>query len=141
MRAFDAGLALAFALLYWTIAVDGRVACELTWTIPTLCFGLLLWWAALADRAQKVLASTPLAFAGRVSYSAYLLHLPLLMIWNRYATALTPWLSLPLYLAAVFALSWLSWRFIERPFLRGKADDKQSPRVAMDGEITLANRP
>jgi peptidoglycan/LPS O-acetylase OafA/YrhL len=134
----DAGLVLAFALLYWTIAIDGRVAGDLTWTLPTLCLGFLLLWTALSAQSGKLLARGPLAFAGRVSYSAYLLHLPLLFLWNREATALAPWLSLPLYLAAVFALSWLSWRFVEQPFLH--PNPAKRPRHALRVEdITLAN--
>jgi len=138
-RALDAGLVLALGLLYWTIAIDGRVAGSLTWAIPALCLGFLLWRAALGDGAGKVLASKPLAFAGRVSYSAYLLHLPLLFLWNRYAATLASWLSLPLYLAAVFALSWLSWRFIERPFLRRQGGSRS--RVPLNDEMPLANSP
>ncbi|HEX7558788.1 MAG TPA: acyltransferase [Usitatibacter sp.] len=137
-RALDAGLALALGLLYWTIAIDGRIAGNLTWAIPALCLGFLLWRAAVGGGAGKALAIAPLAFAGRVSYSAYLLHLPLQFLWNRYAAALPPWLSLPLYLAAVLALSWLSWRFIERPFLRPKGADSR-PRVPLGNEMPLVD--
>ena len=139
-RALDAGLVLAFGVLYWTIAIDGRVAGSLTWAIPPLCLGLLLWWSALGGHAAQVLARGPLAFAGRVSYSAYLVHLPVLLLWNRDAAALPPWLSLPLYLAAVFALSWLSWRFVERPFLRRRSAEGP-PRVPVNDEMPLANPP
>jgi peptidoglycan/LPS O-acetylase OafA/YrhL len=136
--ALDAGLVLAFALLYWTIAIDGGFAGDLTWALATVCLGFMLLWVALDGRAEKLLARGPLAFAGRVSYSAYLLHLPVLYVWNREATALSPWLSLPLYIAATFALSWLSWRFVEQPFLRpGPA---KRPRHALQvEETTLAN--
>jgi peptidoglycan/LPS O-acetylase OafA/YrhL len=136
--ALDAGLVLAFALLYRAIAIDGGFAGDFTWTLVTLCLGFMLLWVALDGRAEKLLARGPLAFAGRVSYSAYLLHLPVLYVWNREAAALSPWLSLPLYLAATFALSWLSWRFVEQPFLRpGPA---KRPRHALQAEeTTLAN--
>jgi peptidoglycan/LPS O-acetylase OafA/YrhL len=139
-RALDAGLVLAMGLLYWTIAIDGRVAGSLTWAIPALCLGVLLWRAAVGDGVARVLASAPLAFAGRVSYSAYLVHLPLLFLWNRDAAALPPWLSLPLYLAAVFSLSWLSWRFVERPYLRG-ASAEGRPRAPVNDEMPVANPP
>lgn len=134
----DAGLVLAFALLYWAIAIDGRFAGDLTWALVTLCLGFMLWWVALDGRAEKLLARGPLAFAGRVSYSAYLLHLPALYVWNREATALSPWLSLPLYLATLFALSWLSWRFVERPFLHPRPA-KRNPHALQVEETTLAN--
>jgi peptidoglycan/LPS O-acetylase OafA/YrhL len=63
-----------------------------------------------------------------------------LFLWNRGAATLAPWLSLPLYLAAVFSLSWLSWRFIERPFLR-RGSAGSGPRVPMHDEMPLANPP
>jgi peptidoglycan/LPS O-acetylase OafA/YrhL len=66
--------------------------------------------------AAGLLARGPLAFTGRISYSAYLWHLPVLYLWNRFTVP--GWASLPAYLAAVAALSWLSWRFVER---RGRA--------------------
>jgi peptidoglycan/LPS O-acetylase OafA/YrhL len=136
--ALDGGLATAFAVLYWVIAIDGRVAGELTWALATLSFGVLLWWAAQGEQAGKLLGRGPLAFAGRVSYSAYLLHLPVLFLWNREATALSPWLSLPLYLVTVFTLSWLSWRFVEQPFLH--PPPAKRPRHALQvEETTLAN--
>jgi peptidoglycan/LPS O-acetylase OafA/YrhL len=122
----DSLLAIALGLLYWVIAIDGRLVGDLTWALPALCLGMLLFWAALGDRAlaRHLLARGPLAFLGRVSYSAYLCHLPLLLLWNRYAGALHPWASLPLYLAALVAIAWLSWRFVELPFLR-----KPEPRA------------
>jgi peptidoglycan/LPS O-acetylase OafA/YrhL len=55
-----------------------------------------------------VLSRGPLAFLGRVSYSAYLYHLPLLLLWNAYARSVPSWLSLPAYLALLLAVSWLS---------------------------------
>jgi peptidoglycan/LPS O-acetylase OafA/YrhL len=71
--------------------------------------------STLARIARTALGRGPLAFVGRVSYSAYLYHLPLLYLWNRYAP-FPAWLSLPLYLAALLCLSWFSWRHIEQRF-------------------------
>jgi peptidoglycan/LPS O-acetylase OafA/YrhL len=71
--------------------------------------------SAPARIASRILGRGPLPFAGRISYSAYLYHLPLLYLWNRFAP-LPATLSLPLYLAALLGLSWLSWRHIEQRF-------------------------
>jgi peptidoglycan/LPS O-acetylase OafA/YrhL len=65
---------------------------------------------------RRLLALAPLVFIGRVSYSWYLWHWPLLA-YLRVATANS--LSLPAALLAVtlaFILAVLSWRFIEQPF-------------------------
>jgi peptidoglycan/LPS O-acetylase OafA/YrhL len=116
----DALLVVAMALFYWVLAIDGRLLGDFTWMLAPLCLGLALFRAALArgSLADRLLARGPLAFMGRISYSAYLYHLPLLLVWHRLAGAMPRALFLPTYLAAVIAVSWLSWRFIERPFLR-----------------------
>jgi peptidoglycan/LPS O-acetylase OafA/YrhL len=118
----DALLAGALVLFYWMIAVDGLLLGEFSWIVAPLCLAVLLFWAVAGERPriQRILARGPLAFLGRVSYSAYLYHLPVLFLWNTYAGFLPRWASLPLYLATVLAISWLSWRFVEQPFLRKK---------------------
>lgn len=114
------GALCAFAMLYRLMAFDGRALGQLHWIVPPVCLGILLFWAVTTEwpALQRLLGRGPLAFLGRVSYSAFLYHLPLLFLWNAYARALPAWTSLPLYLAALIAISWLSWRFIEQPFLR-----------------------
>jgi len=114
--------ACALAALYRFMAIDGRMLGELTWIVAPLCLAILLFRAVTTRWrfVQRLLARGPLAFLGRISYSAYLYHLPLLLVWNAYARALPAWSSLPLYLAALLALSWLSWRFVEQPFLKKK---------------------
>jgi peptidoglycan/LPS O-acetylase OafA/YrhL len=82
----------------------------------------LLFYAALASRAKIVahwLGRGPLAMAGRISYSAYLCHLPILVVWNTRPSIFPGWLSLPGYALAILTVSWISWRWIEQPFLRG----------------------
>jgi peptidoglycan/LPS O-acetylase OafA/YrhL len=64
---------------------------------------------------RVLLTRGPLPFAGRISYSAYLYHLPLLYLWNRFAPFPAA-LSLPLYLVAVLGAAWISWRLIEQRF-------------------------
>ncbi len=108
--------ACALAALYRFVAIDGHMLGGLNWIVAPLCLGVLVFRAATTrwPPAQRLLAQGPLAFLGRISYSAYLYHLPLLLLWNAFAGALPPWTSLPLYLAALLAVSWLSWRFVER---------------------------
>ena len=112
----------ALAVLYWLVAIDGRMLGDLSWIVPPLALGALLFWAVTArgPAAQAILARGPLAFSGHVSYSAYLYHLPLLFVGNAYARALPAWISLPLYLATLLGVSWLSYRYVEQPFLQPK---------------------
>ena len=61
-----------------------------------------------------------LAFIGRVSYSMYLYHLPLLLLLNKYAPAALGGLAFPCYLATVVGVAAISFRYVEQPFMRGK---------------------
>jgi peptidoglycan/LPS O-acetylase OafA/YrhL len=108
--------AAALAILWLLHAPGGWILGELTWVLALL--SLAAAFTALVARgiaaARPLLANRPLAFAGKVSYSAYLYHLPMLLLWNLYAPAVTgSWLALPLYLGAVLAVAWISYRYVE----------------------------
>ena len=116
--------AMAIALAWRLFAGSDFLRAQLPAYLGHFALGIVLGRAWLARRgapsratrlAHLVLGRGPLAFTGRVSYSAYLYHFPLLLLWNRYA-AVPPALSLPLYLALLLALAWLSWRFVEQRF-------------------------
>jgi peptidoglycan/LPS O-acetylase OafA/YrhL len=113
------GSALALLGLYIVYGHLGPVLGDATWIVVPLAFGLVFFALAANDRARPhpILGHGPLAFLGRVSYSAYLYHLPVLALWNAFIPA-SGWISLPLYLATVGAIAWVSWRYVERPFLR-----------------------
>lgn len=118
---FAAGAAALAALLGYLgsgVAVWG----DYTWLLSTLCLGALLFAAAAGNGpiARALLAKGPLAFLGRISYSAYLYHLLVLAVLLKHADALPRYAVFPIFLAATLALSWLSWRFIEQPLLRKK---------------------
>jgi peptidoglycan/LPS O-acetylase OafA/YrhL len=116
--ALHATLLGALGMLYWVIAVNGLLWGRQTWLVHTLALGIVLFWSVASGSpiAQSVLGRGPLAFIGRISYSMYLYHLPLLLLFNKYAAA--GWLSVPLYLAVLAAVAWLSWRYVEQPYLR-----------------------
>jgi peptidoglycan/LPS O-acetylase OafA/YrhL len=107
---------LAGATLWALHSPGGWIFGRATWIAALACLAVLFGacvWNAL-PHGRRTLAGAPLAFAGRVSYSIYLYHLPLLLLVNAYAPALTgSWLVLPLYLAGVFGVAWLSYRYVE----------------------------
>ena len=114
-----AAMSIAGAAALLQVLVSGRpVWGEQTWILTTLALGALLFSAAAASGpfARHVLGRGPMAFVGRVSYSAYLYHLPLLLVWTKYVPVPGA-LSLPLYLALVLFVAWVSWRFVEQRFL------------------------
>ncbi len=79
---------------------------------------------ACSDRVRdwRILASTPLLFAGTISYSLYLWH-QLILQWlskQAWITVVSPY-KLPALLlvggALAVTVAWLSWRFVEAPCL------------------------
>jgi peptidoglycan/LPS O-acetylase OafA/YrhL len=114
-----AAAAVALGALLAYLGTGIAIWGEQTFLLSTACLGVLLF-CAVAGRglvSRALLSRGPLAFMGRISYSAYLYHLLVLVVLLKYAPALPAALAFPLFLAATIALSWLSWRFIEQPFL------------------------
>lgn len=111
----------AIAFLYWLYgAGGGAVVGSLTWLATTVAFAVAMF--ALVSRSgalgQALLGNHALTFVGRTSYSAYLYHMPLLLVWNHYQWLPGSWLSLPAYLLAVGTVAWISYRFVEVPFMK-----------------------
>ena len=85
--------------------------------------------ACLRGSAPSFLNFAPLVFLGRISYGAYLSHMPILGIYlyclHHNIHPINPFsihgfLIFLIWFATVILVSWLSFRFIELPFLRIK---------------------
>ncbi len=111
---------LAAPVALGAVLVDGsRVLGEITWLLTPALMGIAVW-ASVSLRlgwAVAALGFKPLAFVGRVSYSLYLYHLPVLILFNLYLPLAPPYLAFPLYLAVVVPLAWASYRYVELPFM------------------------
>jgi peptidoglycan/LPS O-acetylase OafA/YrhL len=94
-------------------------------------FSIINVWAAtlilscLQGTAPFFLNFPPLVFLGRISYGAYLSHMPLLGIYLYYLRPINPFsvrgfVIFLFWFGSVIIVSWLSFRFIELPFLRMK---------------------
>jgi peptidoglycan/LPS O-acetylase OafA/YrhL len=65
----------------------------------------------------RLLSLSPLTFVGRISYSLYLWHWPLLVFAEKYVSAGRPGPSLRFgVLVVAFAAAYASWRWVEQPF-------------------------
>jgi peptidoglycan/LPS O-acetylase OafA/YrhL len=85
--------------------------------VPVLGTALIIY-SSMAERSLvgKVLGVTPLVFIGQISYSLYLWHWPLVIFAKYYIIRPLTGLELFLLLVVIFAISILSWRFVETPF-------------------------
>ncbi len=118
-RALRLAAAAGLAAVYGVYGHLGPFLGDVTWFVTPLALGLGFFALAAGDPGSRSgpLGRGPLPSIGRISYSAYLYHLPLLVLWNAFMPRGIGAASMPLYLAAVIALSWLSWRYVEQPFL------------------------
>ena len=64
----------------------------------------------------RLLGSAPLSLIGRMSYSIYLWHWPLLAFMRYLGGDDLAWPSIAAALVATAALSFLSWKYVETPF-------------------------
>lgn len=88
----------------------------LLFLLPTLGAALIIVFARPGTLTGALLGSRPFVGLGLISYSAYLWHWPL-FTFARYRSPAEPsaWL-VAILTVATFALAYLSWRFVERPF-------------------------
>ncbi|HCJ48436.1 MAG TPA: acyltransferase [Microbacterium sp.] len=120
----SAGLALVIASVFLidkSMPFPGTVAIA-----PVLGAVLLIGWAR-ATWVGRVLELKPLLYVGKISYSLYLWHWPVIVFWRTVTgNALDP-IEMAGLFAASFLLAAASTAFVERPF-RTKQVRALSPR-------------
>ncbi len=84
--------------------------------MPTIGTGLFIIFACKGTMAARLLSGKPQVGIGLISYSLYLWHLPVFVIINQIFPKYTSYFQVFMGLPIVFLLSYLSWRFIEKPF-------------------------
>ena len=115
------GSAIGFALIAYAIFYldKGTPFPSLYALIPTLGTALIILFANAGTLVHRLLSMKLFVGVGLISYSAYLWHQPL-FVFTRIRSMDEPSLWLLSLLSVLsFALAYLSWRFVERPF-RGK---------------------
>lgn len=82
----------------------------------------LLRSSSAASRAPRALLQNPVSvFLGRISYSLYLVHWPIVVFYKyAFGEALSPADQI-IVLTLSLALGWASWRFVETPFRKPRA--------------------
>ncbi|MEI6415995.1 MAG: acyltransferase family protein, partial [Pseudomonadota bacterium] len=107
-----AGLALLLAP-YWLL--DHESAFPGLFAVPSVAGTCLLIRYGADGWVGRILRYSPVVLMGRISYSLYLFHWPVIVFWN-YCVGWQPGYA---DLAGMFlfslALAWLSWQFVETP--------------------------
>lgn len=84
--------------------------------IPCLSVGLLIWIGGMyRSITSKFLSLKPLVFVGKISYSWYLWHWPIIVFYKYYTPRSLAVYDLTSIFIATFFLSIVSWKFIETP--------------------------
>ena len=85
--------------------------------IPVLGVVLLVLYADRETLAAKLLSTKGMVGIGLISYSAYLWHQPVFAFVRVYNQKISlDWFTTLVLIIATFILSYVSWRFIEKPF-------------------------
>ncbi len=109
--------------------------------LPTAGAVALLYGGAAPNGPVRLLAAAPLRFLGKISYSLYLWHWPLLVLPLMFLERSLTGAEIVVAVAAAIAVSWLSWRFIEQPFRYGdrsrRATSWSAIRIGVAGILTV----
>jgi peptidoglycan/LPS O-acetylase OafA/YrhL len=106
---------------------------------PVLGAVLVLWQGQHGRLARRLLSVPPMVFIGKISYSLYLWHWPLLVFWRHYTNgaALTQSAAVGIAVCSLLA-AWLSFVFIEQPFRRPRFARRAVFATAAAAAMTLA---
>jgi peptidoglycan/LPS O-acetylase OafA/YrhL len=96
--------------------------------------------SCLQGTAPSILNLRPFVFLGRISYGAYLAHMPLLGLYFYYLRPINPFsirgfVIFLIWFANVILVAWLSFRLVELPFLRIKNRFGGKQRVSIRTEL------
>ncbi len=114
---------LVFALGFLGIATMSGAAEPLFYggaTVMALCNATVVLAAVYHPGAGRVLSLKPLARLGRISYGVYLWHLPVLAAILGLLPGVPRALSGAVAIASTIGVAAVSYRYLERPFLRLK---------------------
>jgi peptidoglycan/LPS O-acetylase OafA/YrhL len=105
--------------------------------IPT--FGAALILMNNQGIISKILSLSPLRFVGKISYSAYLLHQPIIAFMWHFLPHSPKQTDYIFAIIATLTLATFSWKFIEQPFrATGKFNRKQIFSFMIIGTISFA---
>lgn len=102
---------------------------------PAIAAAVLIGSGTVRGGAGALLSTPPARFLGRISYSLYLWHWPILVLVPLAVGAPFPAEGRAGLLLAAVLVAWLSWRFVEEPFHHGRLSVSLGPRPAIAGGV------
>ncbi len=79
---------------------------------------MLIIAAAPSSFANQLLAVAPMRFIGKISYSLYLWHWPIITFWEKYNNTQPDLIEGSVIVVTSLVVASLSWKFVEQPFRR-----------------------
>ena len=110
--------------LYMLIPVSGTV--------------LIILYASKDTLIGQILSFQPLVYVGLVSYSAYLWHQPIFALAKHYFLDELGPLIIGNLLIMIFALSYLTWKYVEKPFRKQIPNGKNPWKTLTIASFSLA---
>lgn len=98
--------------------VLGILPKEYFWGMPSAAAAAILVYLVACEQSltAKFFTWAPLRFAGMVSFSLYLLHLPVMFLLHKWLAGVLPLAAVvAISIVASYAVAWLSYRSIEKP--------------------------
>jgi peptidoglycan/LPS O-acetylase OafA/YrhL len=99
---------------------------------------MLIIAASPSSLANQLLALAPLRFVGKISYSLYLWHWPIIAFWMKYNNAQPDLIEGLVIIVASLAAASLSWKFIEQPFRRKSVRPVRDVVFAVSAALVVA---
>ena len=126
------GIAVLALLVFFVVSRGFWPLKTSFWGISSALTGtVIVYLAACGNRiSAAVLASKPLAFVGKISFSLYLFHLPIMFLGMHVFHFLPVETALALSIALAYLVAWASYTVIEDPsrrFLTGLWRNRQRP--------------
>ncbi len=98
---------------------------------PALAAAVLIASGTRSPGPAVLLSTSPIRFLGRISYSLYLWHWPILILVPLAVGTSFPAEGRPVLALAAVVTAWASWRFVEEPFHHGRISVLLRPRLAI----------
>jgi peptidoglycan/LPS O-acetylase OafA/YrhL len=118
-------LLLCYSFLFVKEEYLGRSFLQFGVLLPCIGTALVIWVNCQKSIANRLLATRPPAYIGRISYSLYLYHWPIIIFWKLYSNSDEIGFSASLgIILLAFMLSTASYFFIEQPARKTGLSDR-----------------